>query len=127
MTVETKLGDLHAAQGVVEASDENAGKGAKLGIAITDLTPSVRQQLNLPDNVHGVAVQEVRPASPADNAGIAQGDVILQFNRQPVQSAEQFRGDVQKVPAGQDVMLLVWSNGGATYRVLHTAALSNGM
>ena len=127
MTIETKLGDLHATREVVEASDENPGQGAKLGIAITDLTPSVRQQLNLPDNVHGVAVQEVRPASPADDAGIAQGDVILQFNRQPVQSAEQFRSDVQKVPAGQDVMLLVWSNGGASYRVLHTAALSNGM
>jgi serine protease Do len=98
-----------------------------LGIAITDLTPDVRQQLNLPDHIQGVAVAEVRPASPAEEAGIAQGDVILQFNRQPVQSAEQFRNDVQKIPSGQDVMLLVWSKGGASYRVLHTNTLSNGM
>jgi serine protease Do len=127
LTLETKLGDLHTTGEVAEAADENPGQGAKLGIGIADLTPGVRQQLNLPDHVQGVAVQEVRPASPAEDAGIAQGDVILQLNRQPIESAEQFRNDMQKIPSGQDVMLLVWSNGGASYRVLHTAPLSNGM
>jgi serine protease Do len=127
MKLETTLGDLHPKGEVAEASDENPGQGAKLGVAIADITPSVRQQLNLPEDVRGVAVAEVRPGSPAEDAGISQGDVILQFNRQPIQSAEQFSSDVKKIPAGQDVMLLVWSNGGASYRVLHTTAPSSGM
>jgi serine protease Do len=127
MKLETKLGDLNGTAKVTEASEENPGHGVKLGVAIADITPALRQQLNLPDDVRGVAIEDVRPGSPAEDAGLAQGDVIQQFNRQPVQSAEQFQSDVQKVPAGQDVMVLVWSNGGASYRVIHTAALSNGM
>ena len=70
-------------------------------------------------SVNGAAVQSVRPASPADEAGLAPGDVILEVNRHPVETAENFANEVHSVPAGKDILLLVWSKGGATYRVLH--------
>ena len=53
-------------------------------MAMADLTPDVRQQLNLPDNVKGAAIESVRPGSPAEDAGLQPGDVIVQVNRQAV-------------------------------------------
>ncbi len=112
----------------VEAAENDSQNHARLGIAVTNITPDVRQQLNLPEQVKGgVAVAQVRPASPAEDAGLSNGDVILQVDRQPVESTEQFRSDIEKVPSGKDVLLLVWSNGGASYRVVHTAPTANGM
>jgi serine protease Do len=56
------------------------------------------------------------------------GNVILELNRQPVKSAEQFRNEVKQLPAGKDLLLLVWANGGSSYRVVHPAgAPSSGM
>ena len=86
---------------------------------MADLTPDVRQQLNVPDGVKGAAIQSVRPGSPAEDAGLQPGDVIVQVNRKDVDSASQVVDSVHAVPDGQDVLLLVWSKGGEGYRVLH--------
>jgi serine protease Do len=114
------VGEYHKDQEVAAAASEETGH-AKLGIAISDLTPEVRQQLNLPSQVEGVAVAQVQPASPAEDAGLAGGDVIVEMNRQPVKSADQFRNQVKQLPAGKDLLLLVWANGGSSYRVVHPA------
>ena len=125
--VELTVGEYHKEQEVAAASGDDNGH-ARLGIAISDLTPEVRQQLNLPSQVQGVAVAQVQPASPAEDAGLSSGDVILEINRKPVQSAEQFRSDVKAAPAGKDMLLLVWANGGSSYRVVHptSGSAANG-
>ncbi len=121
--VELTVGEYHKDQEVASAAGDESGH-ARLGIAISDLTPEVRQQLNLPAEVQGVAVAQVQPASPAEDAGLTGGDVILELNRQPVKSAEQFRNEVKQLPAGKDMLLLVWANGGSSYRVVHPAVTS---
>ena len=78
--------------------------------------------MNIPEQVKGAAIQSVRPASPADDAGLTPGDVILEVNRHPVPNSESFASEVHSVPAGKDILLLVWSKGGASYRVVHPAA-----
>jgi serine protease Do len=88
-------------------------------MALSDLTPDARQQGNVPDQVHGVVVQNVRPGSPADDAGIQPGDVILEVNRKPADSASQFADEVHRGGDGKDILLLVWSKGNASYRTLH--------
>jgi len=80
----------------------------------------VRQQLHIPSQVNGVAVESVRPASPAEDAGLTPGDVILEVDRKPVTSPEQFVNEAHANPAGKDLLLLVWSQGNASYRVVHT-------
>ena len=122
------VGEYHKDQEVAAATTQESGH-ARLGIAISDLTPDVRQQLNLPTQVQGVAVAQVQPGSPAEDAGLSGGDVILEVNRKPVTSADQFRNDVKQAPADKDMLLLVWANGGSSYRVVHPEAASgsNGM
>ena len=90
----------------------------KLGLAVSDLNQDLRQQINAPDQLHGAVVQSVRPESPADEAGIQPGDVILEVNRSPVQTASQFAGQAHQAPAGKELLLLVWSKGNASYRTL---------
>ena len=106
--------------GVENASTSPNGK-PRWGVGIGDLTPDVRQQLNVPSEVKGAVVGNVVPGSPADNAGLQQGDIIEQVNRQDTPNSEAVKNALGKVPAGQDVLLLVWSHGGATFRVMHAA------
>jgi serine protease Do len=40
-------------------------------------------------------------------------------SRKPAQSAGDFANDVRNAAAGQDVLLLVWSHGNASYRTVH--------
>jgi serine protease Do len=126
--VDVTVGEFHKEQEVASAASADAGH-PRLGIAISELTPDVRQQLNLPTQVQGVAVAQVQPGSPAEDAGLSSGDVILEINRKPVTSADQFRNDVKQAPADKDMLLLVWANGGSSYRVVHPEAASgsNGM
>ena len=114
------------------ATQWSAAAGAntgKLGLAVDDLSQDVRQQLSVPDEVHGAAVENVRPGSPAEDAGLQPGDIVVEVNRKPVTSAEQFVSAVHAVPEGKDILLLVWSKGNDSYRVVHPGEGSgrNGM
>jgi len=121
-TVELTLGEFGGKAELAENAGDGkgeTGQGGKLGLAMSDLSPDVRQQLHLPNGVKGVAIASVRPGSPAEDAGLQPGDVIVQVNRVDVSSADQAVARVHAIPAGQDVLLLVWSKGGESYRVVH--------
>jgi serine protease Do len=121
MTVNLTVGEYHANGAEVAGNNGEAGsQSGKLGLAVADLTSDLRQQLNLPENVSGTVVQNVRPASPADDAGLRPGDVILEVDRHATNSANQFVSAVHGSPAGKDLLLLVYSKGNASYRTIHT-------
>ncbi len=101
-------------------SGEEHGK-ARWGVGLQNLTPDLRDQLQLPSEVKGVVVTNVVPGSPADNAGISQGDVIMEVNRKPVQSADDVKRELGNVAKDKDAMVLIWSNGGSSFRVMHAA------
>ena len=63
--------------------------------------------------MQGVAIEQVRPGSAAEDAGLQPGDVIQEVNRKPTGSAEQFVSAVHANPDGKDILLLVWSKGGS--------------
>ena len=122
MTLDLTVGQYHA-RGEQASNDTGGGpQKGKIGLAVADLNGQMRQQFNVPDSVHGVIVQQVRPASPADDAGLQPGDVILEVNRKPAQSATDFINEVHSSASGQDLLLLVWSKGNASYRTVHPEA-----
>jgi len=86
---------------------------------VGDLSPAARDQLQIPSAVHGAVVEEVQPGSPADNAGLQRGDVIVEVNRHSQPSAADVAQALSSVAKGQDALVLVWSNGGNAFRVLH--------
>jgi serine protease Do len=101
-----------------EVSENEHGKG-HWGVGLSDITPDIREQLQAPKDLHGAVIEQVQPGSPADNAGLQRGDVIVQVNRHDVQSASDVQQALGSVPKGKDALILVWSNGGNTFRVLH--------
>jgi serine protease Do len=119
-TLKVQVGEFHKDAEMASDGEAAGPQKGKLGLAVAELTPDVRQQLHIPSQVNGVAVQSVRPASPAEDAGLAPGDVILEIDRKPVTSADQFVNEAHANPAGKDLLLLVWSQGNASYRVVHT-------
>jgi serine protease Do len=103
-----------------ETADSEHGKG-RWGLSLADLTPDVRHEVQAKPSVQGAVVEDVKPGSPADNAGLQRGDVIMEVNRHSVKSASDVVQALSGVPSGQDALVLVWSNGGSTFRVLHPA------
>ncbi len=101
----------------LNASADN-GK-PRWGIGIADLSPDVREQLQAPASLKGAVIQRVQPGSPAEEAGLQPGEIIQSVNRQQTPSAADVQKALTSVPKGQDVMVLVWGNGGSTFRVLH--------
>ena len=102
----------------VARTDTNREK-PRWGLGLQDLSPDLRQELRAPADIQGAVVANVEPGSSAENAGIQRGDVILEVNRKPVHSSQDVQQALGAVPKGQDALVLVWSNGGNTYRVLH--------
>ena len=93
----------------------------KLGIQLENLTAEVAEQLDVKAD-HGVVITEVRPGSPADQAGLATGMVIAQVNRQDVKSVEDFRKALEQQPLDKGVLLLVRTPEGARFVVLRPEA-----
>ena len=120
-TVNLTVGEFHGNTQVASNDDDSQGQGSaktgKLGLAVANLTADTRQQINAPEQVKGVVVESVRPASPAEDAGLQPGDVIMEVNRKPATSASDFANQVHE--GGKDLLLLVWSKGNASYRTLH--------
>jgi len=66
----------------------NASNGS-IGVGLAPLTPDLRQQLGIDEGVKGVVVRDVRPGSPADQAGIRQGDLIVGVGNQLVSTPHE--------------------------------------
>ncbi|MBL8484371.1 MAG: DegQ family serine endoprotease [Rhodocyclaceae bacterium] len=84
----------------VAADDSQSGERGRLGLAVRPLSAEERRG----SDVSGGLVVE-QASGPAARAGIQPGDLILQFNGEPVSSVEQLRSLVSK--AGKRAALLI--------------------
>lgn len=84
---------------------------AGLGMELSPLTPEMARRLDVPAGRGGAVVRSVERRSPAADGNVQPGDVILEVNRQPVSSPSQVAREVQRVPSGSVVTLLVWRGG----------------
>jgi serine protease Do len=116
-TIAVTLEALGGDKGTETAGSEHGKR--RWGLSLADLTPDVRNEVQAQPSLHGAVVEDVKPGSPADNAGLQRGDVIMEVNRHAVKSASDVAQALSGVPSGQDALVLVWSNGGSTFRVLH--------
>ena len=120
MTIPVTLEELGNRDAEGNSSSNDGSGNMRWGLGLGNLNPDIRDQLQAPRDLRGALIQQVQPGSPADNAGLQQGDIILEVNRRKVQSASDVQQALSGVPHGQDALLLVWSNGGNTFRVLHS-------
>ncbi|HWP42904.1 MAG TPA: DegQ family serine endoprotease [Blastocatellia bacterium] len=83
------------------------------GVEVADLTAQIARQLGLPPDTRGVVVTDVRPDSPAADAGLRRGDVIQEVNRKPVSSVAELKRAIEQ--AGKEPVLLFVNRSGNTF------------
>jgi serine protease Do len=95
--------------------DEENGEAAqpkesKLGLTVHALTQEMADRLDIPAG-KGVIVQDVKPGSFADDIGLTRGDVILEINKQAINTEDDFTRVSTALKSGQDVVFLVRQRG----------------
>ena len=93
-----------------ENEDESTPKQSKFGVTVRKVTPEMADRLDIPAG-KGVIVQDVKPDSFAEDVNLGRGDIILEVNKQPVNSEEDFARIESSLKSGQDVVFLVRSRG----------------
>jgi len=89
----------------------------KLGLNVQDLTPELAEKFKIKDK-KGVLVSKVESGSAAQEQGLREGDLIKEFNRQPVNSADEFKSALAQIKKGDSVLLRVMRENRAFYSVL---------
>ena len=102
-----------------ESGEQAEPQESKLGVTVDTVTPDMAQRLELPSS-KGVVVTDVKPGSFADDIQLSRGDIILEVNKQPVNTADDFNRIVSQYKSGQDVVFLVrparaGRNGGTAF------------
>jgi serine protease Do len=92
--------------GEEEGGADQGNKSPKLGVSLTPLTPQIARQLGIQGD-EGVVVADVVEGGPAQRAGIRQGDLILEVNRQPVKKVEDVASSLSKMKEGEMALLRV--------------------
>ncbi|WP_020394905.1 DegQ family serine endoprotease [Thiolinea disciformis] len=90
------------------ANAEDAAMTGALGLAVSPLSGEERSKASLGES--GVRVEQVRAESPADKAGIEEGDVIITVNNQEVKSPEDLKTKVEQAPADKPLAVLILRN-----------------
>jgi serine protease Do len=93
-----------------EGGEEAAPKQSKFGVTVRSLTPEMADRLNAPSN-KGVVVEDVKSGSFGEDVGLARGDIVLEINKQPVNSDDDFDRIQASLKSGQDVVFLVRQRG----------------
>jgi serine protease Do len=105
-----------------EASPEESAQPEKTtvfgGVAVADITDDIRTALNLPKDVQGAVIAEIDADSPAGKAGLREGDVIQEVNKQPVKNAKDLVVISKKLKANEKILLRVYSQGRSGYVAL---------
>lgn len=82
----------------------------RLGVQIGEVSPEVAESLGL-GKARGAEVAMVEQGGPADKAGLKVGDIILQFNQQPISSSRDLPRMVGASKIGSQASLSVWRHG----------------
>ncbi|HBL22979.1 MAG TPA: peptidase [Deltaproteobacteria bacterium] len=89
----------------------------KVGITVQQITPEIARALQL-KNRTGVVVTAVEPGSPAEEAGIARGDVIREVNRVPVKDVENFLQKMEQESRQKSILFLIHRKSNNIYVVV---------
>jgi serine protease Do len=94
-------------------------RGTLLGLAVREVDDRTSARFGLPAGAHGVVVSSIEPMSPAFDADIERGHLLLEINRQPVRNIEDFRRLTDSVRPG-DILTMYLYKPELNQRALET-------
>lgn len=96
---------------VEQILEDPPAERAWLGVTLGSVTPETAAEFGLPDGVDGAVVLAVVPDSPADEAGMEIGDVVLAIEGERIDNADELVEDLRRRDVGEDVELEVFTDG----------------
>jgi serine protease Do len=93
------------------------GEKGELGLTVQKMTPELAESLDL-EKAQGLVITSVEPGSPADEAGLRQGDVIVEVDRKSVRDVGDFRKALANVKKDQRILFLVRREGNSLFLAL---------
>jgi serine protease Do len=101
VTLNITVGELKEQEIVASVKEKG-----ELGLTLQNVTPQIAESLGLP-KAEGLIVSAVEPGSPAEEAGIRRGDLVLEVNRKPVRTLDDYRKAVGESPKEKGILFLV--------------------
>jgi serine protease Do len=96
------------------------------GVSIQEMTPELAKSFGLKDK-KGALVAQVLPGSPAEKAGIEQGDIIAEFDGKEVAGAKDLPQIVASTPVGKSVDVKLWRGGKALDRQVKVTEMAENV
>ena len=116
-TLEVTIGelDLEAEAQPRSASNNNEDQSTGFGMTLSDLNGELSRRLGVPSDITGAIIRELEPRGAAAQAGMLQGDIIVEVNRVEVDSARSAVRELQLVDSGEPAFFLIWRDGTETF------------
>jgi serine protease Do len=95
------------ARGLTDRLEQGVGPG-ELGLTVIEIDASNAHRFDVPTGMTGLLVQRVEPLSAAHDAGIDRGQIILEINREPVDSVAEFRRVLLGIRGGDAMAFFIY-------------------
>ena len=109
MTLETKISEQpkDIAQTEGETAQGDGTDTALAGVEVRNLTSDIARELGLHAGISGVVITGVEQGSAAEEAGLQEGDVIMEINRHPVHNIADFKRMSSKLSKKDSTLLFI--------------------
>jgi serine protease Do len=102
-----------------EPSASPAEDGPELGVSLAPMTPELRERFGVTEGVEGAIISGVRNGSPAAEAGLRSGDVVVEANGTPIEAPQDLVEVVEQVAEENGTILMrLFRQGAYDFRVV---------
>jgi serine protease Do len=102
--ITVEIGKLEDVDSVL--ADTETGTSKKIGMTVQEITPKLAESLGI-EEIQGLIVSDIITGSVAAEAGILRGDIILEINREKVESIAQYKNVLQATQEKKSILLLI--------------------
>ncbi len=117
VVIDVTIAELESDRKKIKVSQKR--DSSKLGLVVGSLSSDKMKELGVE---HGVLVNEIVPGSPAADAGLQAGDVLVSLNRKAIKDMSDFTRVVKDLPIDKSFAVLVHRGGAALYRAIKIPA-----
>jgi len=108
--------DQPAGASILESSEGKGDIVENMGIKAGNITPELREQLDLKPDIKGVVIVQIDPNSQAAQEGLSQYDVIMEVNRKQVTNIKELKQVMKPIKTGDSILFLLHRNGNTFFK-----------
>lgn len=116
-TLDIKVGELKDDEEASQTTGGGSANGTALGFKAGEITAERAKQLKVPEK-SGVIILQVDDGSPAEEAGLQAGDIVMEVDREKITDLTQFNKKIRGYKAGDTIMFLIKRSGSSLFLTL---------